>query len=224
LSRSEVNPTLTADRLRSEPSACLAPLDGSGFCEQAAGTRATTVVMSESHTASGRDAAAIAVTAWFEEHVSTIHRYAARRVGEHEAWDVVAETFRVALERFDEFDDRRGHERPWLYGIASNILRRHARTEARQLRARARAATANGVPGDPLIDSESKLDAIGEAERVAAAVEALDPDDRELLVLVAWEHLSSAEVAVAMGIPAGTVRSRLRRIRSQLRVSQGGSR
>ncbi len=181
--------------------------------------------MTESDTAAGRDETArTAVGGWFEQHVQTIHRYAARRIGEHEAWDIVAETFRVALERFDDYDAGRGHERAWLYGIASNILHRHARTEARQLRASARAATANGVPGDPLVDSDSKLDAIGDAERVAAAVAALDPDDRELLVLVAWERLSSAEVAEAMGIPAGTVRSRLRRIRHELNASRGEAR
>lgn len=181
--------------------------------------------MSEPGTAADRsDAAATVVGGWFERHVQTIHRYAARRIGEHEAWDVVAETFRVALERFDDYDAHRSHERAWLYGIASNILRRHARTEARQLRARARAAAASGVPGDPLVDSDARLDAVGEAERVAAAVAELTHDDRELLVLVAWERLSSAEVAEAMGIPAGTVRTRLRRIRAQLRDPQGGAR
>ena len=178
--------------------------------------------MSESDTTARRDAAARVVSGWFEQHVGTIHRYAARRVGEHEAWDVVAETFRVALERFADYDEDRGVERAWLYGIASNILRRHARTEARQLRARAHAAAARGMLGDPLLDSDARLDAVGEAERVAAAVEELTPDDRELLVLVVWERLSSTEVAEVLGIPAGTVRSRLRRIRAELRVHPGG--
>jgi RNA polymerase sigma-70 factor (ECF subfamily) len=79
------------------------------------------------------------------------------------------------------------------------------------------------MSGDPLLDTESRLDALNAAEQVAEAVEALDPDDRELLVLIAWERLSSAEVAEVLGIPAGTVRSRLQRIRNQLRLHQGGS-
>jgi RNA polymerase sigma-70 factor (ECF subfamily) len=180
--------------------------------------------MSESSQTAGDREAATVVAAWFERYVQVIHRYAARRVGTNHARDVAAETFRIALERFGDYDASRGHERAWLYGIASNILRRHARTEARQLRVRARASAAGGVPGDPLVDSDSRLDAIGEVTRVAARVIDLDPDDRELLVLVAWERLSSAEVAEVLGIPAGTVRSRLRRIRSQLRDLQGGAR
>jgi RNA polymerase sigma factor (sigma-70 family) len=180
--------------------------------------------MSESNTTAGPGAAAASVVAaWFEQHVQTIHRYAARRIGDEAAWDVVAETFRVALERFDDYDEARGHERAWLYGIASNIIRRHARTEARQLRARVRVASVDVVPGDPLIESDARLDAVGAAERVAARVAELEPDDRELLVLVAWERLSSTEVAEVMGIPAGTVRTRLQRIRRQLRDPRGGT-
>lgn len=161
------------------------------------------------------------VARWFDEHVETIHRYAARRVGEHAGWDVTAETFRIALEHIDQFDGRRGGERAWLYGIASNILRRHWRTEERRLRARARAAGAAVMPGDPLFDVDARLDAHREIERVVAAVGALDDDDRELLILVAWERLTSADAARALGIPAGTVRSRLNRIRTKLRHQQG---
>ena len=178
--------------------------------------------MSEPSQTGGGVEPATVVAGWFERYVQVIHRYAARRIGPHQAWDVVGETFRVALERFDDYDASRGHERAWLYGIASNILRRHARTEARQLRARARALALSGAPNDPVVDTDSRLDAIGEVERVAARVIDLEPDDRELLVLVAWERLSSADVAEVMGIPAGTVRSRLRRIRSQL--LEGGAR
>lgn len=180
--------------------------------------------MTDSGTAADRETdAAREVARWFEQHVQTIHRYAARRIGEHEAWDVAADTFRIALERFDEFDAARGHERAWLYGIASNILRTHARTESRQLRSRARAASAAGIPGDPLVDVDARLDAADEASRVAAAVDALPPDDRELLLLIVWERLTSAEVAEIMRIPAGTVRTRLQRIRVQLRLPHEGS-
>jgi len=170
--------------------------------------------------AAPRTGAAV-VAGWFDEHVDTIHRYAARRVGEHAGWDVTAETFRIALERFGQFDGRRGGERAWLYGIASNILRRHWRSEERRLRARARDAGALVMPGDPLLDVDARLDAQRDIERVVAAIDALADDDRELLILVAWERVTSAEAARALGIPAGTVRSRLNRIRTHLRHQQG---
>lgn len=177
--------------------------------------------MSDAASAVDRHAAASVVAGWFDDHLTTIHRYVARRIGEHEAWDVTAETFKIALERFDEFDARRGHERAWLYGIASNLLRRHWRTEERRLRARARSAGTEVVAGDPLLAVDARVDAEREIDQVITAIGALDVDDRELLVLVVWERLSSADAARALGIPAGTVRSRLNRIRTQLRHEHG---
>ena len=180
--------------------------------------------MSESNVTADREQAQRVVGAWFETHVDTIHRYAARRLGEHDAWDVVAETFRIALERFDAYDPQRGHERAWLYGIASNVIRRHTRTEARRLRTRARAlATQSDTPIDPLIDTDHRLDAITDAEHIAIAVAALNSDDRDLLFLIAWERLSSTEVGEVLNIPAATVRSRLRRIRHQIALPKGDS-
>jgi RNA polymerase sigma-70 factor (ECF subfamily) len=79
------------------------------------------------------------------------------------------------------------------------------------------------VPGDPLLGTDARLDAEREIGQVVTAVEHLDPDDRDLLVLVVWEGCTSAEAARALGIPAGTVRSRLMRIRQQLR-EQGAPR
>lgn len=174
----------------------------------------------------GVDPAIEIVAGWFDDHAATIHRYAARRLGEHEAWDITADTFQIAIERFADYDGRRGHERAWLYGIASNLLRRHWRTEERRLRARARSAGSEVVAGDPLLAVDARIDAERDIERVITAISALEPDDRELLVLVAWERLSSTDAARALGIPAGTVRSRLNRIRTELRhhrPDQGGS-
>lgn len=178
---------------------------------------------SQPGTAAADGVASTVVAGWFDEHVGTIHRFAARRIGEQDAWDVTAETFRVALERFDEYDAGRGHERAWLYGIASNLLRRHWRTEARRLRARARSAMPADVAGDPLLTVDSRIDAARDVDGVIAAVDRLDPDDRELLILVVWEQLSSAEAGRAIGIPSGTVRSRLNRIRTELRHQQGAT-
>lgn len=164
-----------------------------------------------------------AVAAWFDRHVDTIHRYVARRAGDDVALDVTAETFRVALEQFSRFESSRGDERAWLYGIATNLLRRHWRTEQRLLRTQRRAGSNAVVAGDPLAAVDARIDAQRDVERVLAAVEMLEPEDYDLLVLVAWEHLSSTEISEALDIPASTVRARLRRIRTQLRDPQGAS-
>ena len=169
-----------------------------------------------------RATACAAVARWFDLHVGTIHRYIARRAGDEVALDVTAETFRVALEQFDRFDDRRGSELAWLYGIATNVLRRHWRTEQRRLRIQLRSdARTRPSVGDPSVVVDDRVDAQRDVERVVDAIEQLDPDDRDLIVLVAVEHLTSAEIGVALGIPASTVRARVRRIRSQLRAEQG---
>ncbi len=166
------------------------------------------------------DEAQRVVGGWFDAHVDTIHRYVARRAGDEVALDVTAESFRVALEQFERFDRRRGDERAWLYGIATNLLRRHWRTEQRLLRTHQRAGASTEVPGDPLVGIDARVDAEREAGRVVGAIERLEPDDRDLLVLVAWEHLTSGEISEALGIPASTIRARLRRIRAQLRTEQ----
>jgi RNA polymerase sigma-70 factor (ECF subfamily) len=158
------------------------------------------------------------VAVWFDRHVDTIHRYVARRIGDDEAAELTAETFRIALERFDRYDPERGGERPWLYGIASNVLRHHWRGEQRRLRAHLHHAIESHVPiGDPLIGAEVRVDAQRRLEQVVTAIEQLDPQDRDLLILIAWEGCTSSEAAQALDIPAGTVRSRLNRIRARLR-------
>lgn len=169
------------------------------------------------------DEAQRVVAVWFERHVDAIHAYVCRRAGEDVALDVTAETFRVALAQFDRYDPARGHERAWLYGVASNLLRRHWRTEQRMLRTQHRSIFTASVTGDPLLAVEERIDARRDVDRVLVAVERLNPDDRDLLLLTVWERLTSAEVADALGIPAGTVRSRLSRIRAQLRADQGAS-
>jgi RNA polymerase sigma-70 factor (ECF subfamily) len=160
--------------------------------------------------------AAESVAAWFDRHAPAIAAYATRRVGLTAARDVVADTFRVALEQFDVFDSARGNERAWLFGIATNVIRRHWRTEERRLRAQVRSVRADVRPVDPLLRIDDSVDAHRAYERIVDVVAQLPPDDRDLLVLVAWERMSSNEAASVLGIPPGTVRSRLHRLRTQL--------
>ena len=156
------------------------------------------------------------VAGWFDRYAPSLAAYATRRVGAATATDVVADTFRVALEQRSAFDARRGDERAWLYGIATNLIRRHWRTEERRLRTQARSVAIDARPVDPLLDLVDAVDARRSYERVVEAVIRLDPDDRDLLVLVAWEGMTSAEASAVLDVPAGTVRSRLHRIRTRL--------
>ena len=191
-------------------------------CEHPEGQRASRGVAGSRSTQDRRgpgDRIPEAVVAeWFDLHVDAVHRYVARRVGAHTARDVVADTFRIALEHFGDYDPSRGSERSWLFGVATNLVRRHWRTEERRLRTHAAAAGARTVPGDPLLEVEDALDARRRLERLIDAVCRLSVEDRDLLVLVAWEGLSATEVSAVLGIPKGTVRSRLSRVRSQLRT------
>ena len=147
----------------------------------------------------------------FERHFETLHGYARRRVGTDLAEEIATETFVRAFDRRSTFDATRADARPWLFGIAANLLRRHWRTERRRLDAYARAAERG----------ESTSGAAPAAE-VVAALDSLSRDERETLFLFAVADLSYEEIADALGIPVGTVRSRLARARGRVRERLGG--
>ena len=102
------------------------------------------------------------VARWFDRHAAAIGAYATRRVGAALAKDLVGDTFRIALEQRESFDRRRGDERAWLYGIATNLIRRHWRTEERRLRTQARSVRADVRPLDPLLGVDGAIDARSE--------------------------------------------------------------
>ena len=149
----------------------------------------------------------------FEAELVPLHRYLARRVGSAVADDLAAETFAVAFRKWTDLDSR--PVRPWLYGIAANLIKHHWRTEQRMLHALAR------VGPDPASDedevSAERLDAQAASARVAAALSDLRPVEREVLLLHAWAELSNAEIADALSLPLGTVKSHLSRGRDRLR-------
>jgi RNA polymerase sigma factor (sigma-70 family) len=152
----------------------------------------------------------------YERYATTIYRYAARRVGPSDAEALMAETFRIAFERRATYDTTRPVARPWLYGIATNLVARHRRTEARRWRALARLE-----PGvETADDSDRVVDAVAAARLlpdVVSAISRLAATDRDALLLHVWEHLTYEDVAAALGIPVGTVRSRINRARTKLR-------
>jgi RNA polymerase sigma factor (sigma-70 family) len=149
----------------------------------------------------------------FERHFAMIFNYVGRRLGREAAEDVSAEVFLRAFEVRARYDLSYTDARPWLFGIAANIVRRWRRTEERRLRALARQpAEPAAAPDDPV----SRLDSRATRPRLARALAGLRPDEREVLLLVAWAELTYDEVAVALGIPLGTVRSRLHRARARM--------
>ncbi|MBG0818879.1 sigma-70 family RNA polymerase sigma factor [Planomonospora sp. ID82291] len=158
----------------------------------------------------------------FDRYAPEIHRYAVRRLGDSLADDVVADTFLAAFRRRDRYDLTRPDARPWLYGIAGNLIGRHRRVEIRSYRALAR----TGV--DEVAESyadrvDAQVSASAVQKDLAGALAGLSAGDREVLLLVAWADLTYGEVAEAVGIPVGTVRSRLNRARRKTRAALGGA-
>ncbi len=154
--------------------------------------------------------------ALFDRYATTMHRYLVRRVGPDEAGTLVSETFRVAFERRASYDTDRPLARPWLYGIATNLAARHRRSEGRRLAAMARAAGQRPLADDLEQRAGEAIDASRLLGVVSDAARRLPEPERDVLVLHAWEGLSYGEVAAALGVPVGTVRSRLARARRRL--------
>ncbi|MEZ5098781.1 MAG: RNA polymerase sigma factor [Thermoleophilia bacterium] len=148
----------------------------------------------------------IAFEAVFERHFDAVHAFAQRRVGRDLADEVAAEAFVRAFDRRSRYDGSHVDALPWLLGIATNVMRRHWRGERRRLDAYARsvAGPASAAPGG---------EAAGE---LLAAVARLPRAQREVLLLHAWADLSYEEIARALEVPIGTVRSRLARARARL--------
>jgi RNA polymerase sigma factor (sigma-70 family) len=142
----------------------------------------------------------------FDRHFDAVHGYARRRLGRALAEEIASETFIRAFDGRASFDRSRLDARPWLFGIAANLMRRHWRTERRRLHALGR-LQANG--GEET-STEERADLV-------AALDALPAKEREALLLYALADLSYEEIADALDVPIGTVRSRLSRARDRIR-------
>jgi RNA polymerase sigma factor (sigma-70 family) len=165
-----------------------------------------------------------AFSAIVDRHFVAIHRYLARRIGSDRADDLAAQAFAVAFRRRGDFDRTADSARPWLFGIATNVLRNDSRSERRMLAAIARLDGGDaGALADEIERSLARADAACEVARIAGAIAAMDPDQRDVLLLSAWGELSQSEIAASLGIPVGTVYSRLSRARATLQKALSDS-
>lgn len=159
----------------------------------------------------------------FDRHATTMFRYFVRRVGHEDAGSLLGELFRIAFEKRAGYDSGRAQARPWLYGIASNLLARHRQREARRLDATARLVHTSVTAPDLFCEIDARLDAARLWPDVATAIAALPQAERDTLLLFAWEGMPYDQIATALDVPVGTVRSRLHRARGRLRELVGAS-
>ena len=151
----------------------------------------------------------------YAEQVGRIYGFLARRVGASFAEDLTAQVFVEAWASRDRFDAGQGGAVGWLFGIATNLLRRHHRREDTQLRAFARV----GVDPTDTFDEDAVVDRLMVRDgwqRVAALLAELSDVDRDILTLAGWAKLSYEDIAAALELPIGTVKSRLSRARTLL--------
>jgi RNA polymerase sigma-70 factor (ECF subfamily) len=165
--------------------------------------------------ASWEDPSAFAVL--FDRHSRVVLRFVTGRARRDDVDDLVSETFVAAFRSRANYDRRYEDARPWLLGIAANVLRHHYRAEARRRRWPWPTQSEAGPTSDHAEGVVAGIDAEEEWEHVASALSRLDARFREVLLLMAAADLTYEEMARALDVPVGTVRSRLARGRRQLR-------
>ncbi|MGH2399766.1 MAG: RNA polymerase sigma factor [bacterium] len=152
----------------------------------------------------------------FELHGTTIYNYCFRQTA---SWDAAEDlTSTVFLEAWrcrNRLVIKDGSILPWLYGIATNVCRRERRGSFRQWRALRRLPSMVDQP-DPADEVASRVDDERRMAEVLTELGRLPTRQRDVVVLVAWEELDYEAAAIALGIPVGTVRSRLSRARRRL--------
>ncbi|MFD7963928.1 RNA polymerase sigma factor [Streptomyces zaomyceticus] len=169
-----------------------------------------------------RDGDPSAFAELFDSYARSVYNHAFRLTGDWSvAEDVMATTFMEAWRLREKVDPEGGSVRPWLLGVATNVARNHCRGN-RRYRAAAVAYAAAGPAEASVPDHASEVAGrIDDRRRIAATLRALGTlrrTEREVLVLCLWEGLAYTEVAQALRVPVGTVRSRLSRARSKLRI------
>jgi RNA polymerase sigma-70 factor (ECF subfamily) len=143
----------------------------------------------------------------FSRHWSPIRAYLARRVGRDHGEELAAEVFVRAFDRRASYRAGTGDARPWLYGIAANLIREHRRRERRHLQALGRV---------PLVSAHADAHEPAPDGRLLGELARMPLGTREAVALLVWGDLSYEQIAQALSIPIGTVRSRIARARQRL--------
>jgi len=158
----------------------------------------------------------------FERHARTIYNYCFRRVGDWAtAEDLLSIVFLIAWRRRTKTLPDEG-VLPWLYGIATNVVRNQRRSQRRCDAALRRVPGASPEPNFSA-SSDERVDAERQVQPALALLDDLTPDERDVFALCAWMELTYEDAAAALGIPVGTVRSRLARARRRLGELNPGS-
>lgn len=159
--------------------------------------------------------------ALFDRHATAVGHYARRLVGPDAGDDVLSETFLVAFRRRADYDLSHESALPWLFGIATRLAHRARADEARRwrvLQASARVAVETAV--SDIEAAADRADASSRLKALVPRIRRLSDADRDTLLLAAWGDLTTEQIATALGVPVGTVWSRLNRIRRRLRIAE----
>ena len=153
----------------------------------------------------------------FDRYHAVVYRYLAHLAGNDQADELAGDVFVTAFTARARFDPRSGSVRAWIFGIAANIARTRARSERRGARAWERAGARRGDDDTSIDDAGDRMTYAAELSAVSLALEQLSDLDRQVIVLYAFGELSYPEIATALAVEVGTVRSRLNRARGRLR-------
>jgi len=149
----------------------------------------------------------------FEDHFEALRAYCVRRLPVADANDAVSEVFVIALRKGDAMPEV-DRVRPWLYGIARNVIRHSYRSSARRLRLQSKL---DRVDPDVEPGPEAVIVRRSEDEELIAALDTLGDDDREILMLRVWEELTGPEIADTLGISVSAAEKRTSRAFGRLR-------
>jgi RNA polymerase sigma factor (sigma-70 family) len=145
-------------------------------------------------------------------HERAVGAYLSRRVGREAAEDLLGDVWVAAFESRGTYDRSFAQARPWLYGVALNRLRHYWRSRPAEDLVPDVTSMASGWDPWPAVDARVDTRAV-----LQSALARLKPEEREVLTLVAWEDLTAADAARALGLPAGTARRLLHQARVALR-------
>jgi RNA polymerase sigma factor (sigma-70 family) len=144
----------------------------------------------------------------FERHGLAVRRYVVRRIGDGAGDDAASEVFVRAFRARGRYRAERDAALPWLLGIANNVIADHRRLERRRL-----AALERLIREAPTLVEHHDT---GLAPELVAALRGLPVTERDTLLLVVWGEVTQDEAAVALGVPVGTISSRITRARKRL--------